>query len=222
LGQVKTRLCPPLLPEQALALHRALVEDTLERHGTDSARNERFLYLSEPLREPSDLSIPEGWGLRLQSGGDLGERLSGCFQDAFAEGAERLVVLGSDSPTLPLELPDRAFAALATTAVVLGPARDGGYYLVGASRFVPEMFRGIAWGGPQVLAQSLSALAHAGLAPQLLPTWYDVDTMADIEALEKEIDRLRREGRPFPRRVAEALSSLPRGLSRAQRGFFFR
>ena len=146
--------------------------------------------------------------MRLQEGDDLGERLSRCFQNAFAEGAERLVVLGSDSPTLPLALPDRAFAALATTAVVLGPAQDGGYYLVGASRLVPEMFRGIAWGGPQVLAQSLSALAHAGLTPELLPTWYDVDTMADVEALEREIDGLRREARPFPRRVADALSSL--------------
>lgn len=202
LGKVKTRLCPPLSPEQALALHRALVEDTLERlRGSGLADTERFVYFSEPLGDSDDLAIPADWRTRLQRGADLGERLTHCFQDAFAEGVERLVVVGADSPTLPLDFVNQAFAALAEAVVVLGPARDGGYYLVGASRFVPEMFRGIDWGGALVLAQTVEALAHFGLGAKLLPAWYDIDTMADVEALKKEIETVR----PLPRRVAAAL-----------------
>jgi hypothetical protein len=209
LGEVKTRLCPPLRPRQALALHKALVEDTLERLSSPGPpAAERHLYLSEPLRPAEELAIPEGWQIRLQKGGDLGERLTDCFQQAFGEGVERLVVVGSDSPTLPLERLGQAFEALAEAAVVLGPARDGGYYLVGASRFLPELFQNIAWGGPQVLAQSLEVLSRIGVSPRLLTSWYDVDTMDDVLSLEEEIRRLRSRGaEPFPRRVAAALRS---------------
>ena len=139
LGKVKTRLSPPLTAEQALALHRALVEDTLdhlnriERPGID-----RLLLLSEPLEDPSALNVPSGWTTTVQATGGLGERLASLFYMGFRSEVTRLVVLGSDSPTVPPEVVHEAFDELEHRKVVLGPAEDGGYYLLGCSEWIPE------------------------------------------------------------------------------------
>jgi len=207
-GRVKTRLTPPLTPAQALVLHQALVEDTLERLGRwTRAGLERWLYLSEA---PSglQLDVSPAWRSTVQTGDDLGERMKRAFRQAYEDGLDRVVILGSDSPTLPLDYVGQAFDALGTNDVVLGPADDGGYYLVGTSVLVPEMFRGISWGSSRVLDQTTDALSRAGRSFRLLPFWYDVDTAEDLLHLEKELERLRSVGLPeFPRRTAAAVSS---------------
>ena len=189
LGAVKTRLVPPLSNEQALSLHRALVEDTLERL-TPVGGNalERWLYLSGPLASQDALEIPSAWTLALQNGDDLGSRMESAFRDALEEEESgKMVLLGSDSPTLPLEYVGQAFKELVDREVVLGPAEDGGYYLVGCSTFVPELFRDIDWGTDRVLAQSKDALANANREFTLLPTWYDVDSEKDLARLRTEL-----------------------------------
>ena len=134
--------------------------------------------------------------------------MEGAFRQAYEDGRERIVIVGSDSPTLPLEHLDQAYEALAAHDVVLGPAEDGGYYLVGSSRFAPELLRGITWGSSRVLEQSTEALSRAGRSFHLLPPWYDVDTAGDLLRLEKELAELQAgPGSGFPRRTAAALAS---------------
>lgn len=207
LGRVKTRLTPPLTPAEALVFHRALVEDTLERleRWTRSGL-ERWLYLSEALS--MQLDVAPAWRSRVQTGDDLGERMEDAFRRANEDGRDRVVILGSDSPTLPLDYLDQAFDLLGTNDVVLGPADDGGYYLVGTSVLVPEMLRGIAWGSSRVLEQTTRALSRAGRSFHLLPSWYDVDTAQDLLRLEQELERLRSVGpAELPRRTAAVVSS---------------
>ena len=208
LGRVKTRLTPPLTQQQALDLHRALVEDTLERIARFRRPGlEHWLYLSEPS-SPEQLDVAPAWSSAIQAGDDLGARMEGAFRQAYEDGRDRIVIVGSDSPTLPLDYLEQAYEALATQDVVLGPAEDGGYYLVGSSRFIPELLRGITWGSSRVLEQSTAALSRAGRSFHLLPSWYDVDTAEDLSRLQKELVQLQAVPRAgFPRRTAAALAS---------------
>lgn len=210
LGRVKTRLCPPLNPEQALRLHRALVEDTLERLGNlPRAGLERWLYLSEALQSPDDLQVPPNWEQRLQEGDDLGARLKHAFGQAFDENVERVVVIGSDSPTVPIQCIDEAFDKLSRHDVVLGPALDGGYYLLGSSRLVPELFEHISWGSPTVLQETIEALQRSGASCSMLIEWYDIDTAEDLARLREEVTFIsRNHPAQVPNRVVEALSDL--------------
>jgi rSAM/selenodomain-associated transferase 1 len=183
-----------------------LVEDTLQRLARVHRSNiEHWVYLSEPLVDPKGLEIPTTWTLALQSGSDLGGRLESAFREAFQAGRERMVVLGSDSPTLPLDYVGRAFDELAKQDAVLGPAEDGGYYLVGCSTFVP----GITWGSDRVFAQSTEALSRAGRRYELLPVWYDIDSEKDLVRLRKELHELETSNpAEFPRRTARVLAGV--------------
>jgi hypothetical protein len=207
LGRVKTRLCPPLTADEAVRFHRALVEDTLEHLGGLRRPDlTRVVLLSRPLLQATDLDLPRGWSVGIQAPGDLGARLSVFFEGAFRLQARRVVVVGSDSPTLPLEIVEDAFEELARTDVTLGPAADGGYYLVGARLFLPELFRGISWGTELVLRQTREVLDRLGHRYRLLPPWYDVDLPKDLERLREEIGFLKRSHPELvPKRTAAAL-----------------
>jgi uncharacterized protein len=207
LGRVKTRLSPPLTADEALHLHRALVEDTLaqldrvQRPGLS-----RVLLLSRPLIHPTDLDIPRGWTVGIQSGGDLGERLASVFHNSFRRGARKVLILGSDSPTLPLEVIHDALDGLDRVDIVVGPSTDGGYYLIGAKIFLPELFRGIPWGSGEVFTQTRKTLEVLGIRYELLVPWYDVDRAPDIEKIRQEIRYLERSHPELvPRRVLAAL-----------------
>jgi rSAM/selenodomain-associated transferase 1 len=207
LGKVKTRLCPPLSVEQALELHRALVEDTLERLLRVSRPNlEYWIYLSEAVTDPTDLTITSDWTQRIQQGLNLGERLSEAFRTAFDEGIERILVLGSDSPTVPLDCIHEAFEELGRYDAVIGPSLDGGYYLLGCSQFIPEIFQGVSWGKVTVLRETTDALQRAQKRFNYLIDWYDIDTDEDLLRLREEIafnSRIDPDG--IPKRVKAAL-----------------
>ena len=117
----------------------------------------------------------------------MGERLEQFFDHAFATGATRVVVIGSDSPTLPLEFVERAFALLQDHDCVLGPATDGGYYLVGQSGRSQPIFANVEWGTSRVFDQTVARIAACKARLSLLPQWYDVDTAADFELLDKDL-----------------------------------
>lgn len=206
LGRVKTRLSPPLSELQTLELHRALVEDTLERLARFQRPHlEYWLYVSEPPPAGA-LDVPAPWRQALQVGDDLGARMESTLRDGFERGCDRVVILGSDSPTVPLDSLHEAYRSLMTHDAVLGPAEDGGCYLIGFSRMPPGLFRDVTWGSALVLDQLTQALTERELSLHLLPSWYDVDTAEDLGRLRSDLDRLRATGRDLPHRTAQALS----------------
>jgi len=210
LGRVKTRLCPPFTADEAVRFHRALVEDTLDHLGKLNRPDlSRVLLLSRPLLQATDLDVPRGWTVGIQPPGDLGAKLSGFFYGAFRREVLRVVVVGCDSPTLPLEVVDDAFEDLARVDVTLGPAADGGYYLIGARLFLPDLFRAISWGTEDVLRQTRDVLDRLGHRYHLLVPWYDVDRPGDLEKLREEIRYLERAHPELvPRRAAAAIPDL--------------
>lgn len=190
-GKVKTRLTPPLTPEQAAAVHEASLHDVVARARTTAA-NLHIRYAEAPGAE-------EFFGLAFddleatpQGDGDLGARLARTFAEAFANEADRVIVIGSDSPTLPPSELGTALGALDRADVVLGPATDGGYYLVGLhARAWPAgqvLFDGIPWSTADVLSETLERSAAAGLDVDLLATWYDIDRIEDLHIAAAHAD----------------------------------
>ena len=182
-GRVKTRLIGDLTPAQAAALHTAFLEDLLDRL-REGLREDIELRLAWAL-DPEE-AVPSGPlpGVR-QEGRDLGERLYRALSGAAAE-AGAVMALGSDHPTLPLERVHQAFERVESGAdVVLGPAEDGGYYLIAlrAGAVAPRLFAEIAWSTDRVLAATLERCRELGLAVELLPEASDVDTPEDLRRL---------------------------------------
>jgi rSAM/selenodomain-associated transferase 1 len=191
-GAVKTRLAAEASPEWAAEVAAAFLHDVLDRLAAVEAR--RVLAFAPPDALPYFAEAArERFALTPQSDGDLGRRMASFFQEQFAAGADRVVLVGTDSPTLPAALIYEAFYQLGRAEVVLGPAADGGYYLIGCSRIVPPIFEGIAWGGPDVLRDTIARLPAACHLALLLP-WYDVDTLADWFALRGHLAAMRRAG----------------------------
>src|SRR5262249_5819617 len=189
-GAVKTRLAAETSPEWAAAVAAAFLHDVLGRLAAVEAR--RVLAFAPPDALPYFAEAARGrFSLTPQGDGDLGRRMAAFFQEQFAAGADRVVLVGTDSPTLPAARVEEAFADLRHADVVLGPATDGGYYLIGCARPVPALFEGVAWGGPRVLLESVGRLP-AACRLALLPPWYDVDTLADWFALRGHLAALRR------------------------------
>ncbi|MCY4028055.1 MAG: DUF2064 domain-containing protein, partial [Acidobacteria bacterium] len=126
-----------------------------------------------------------------QRGADLGERERGVFRDLFAAGYARVAMVGSDLPTLPAAHVVRALDLAAARGVVLGRARDGGYYLIalaaGEDGAIPDLFRGIRWSTPAAFDDTVAAAERAGLAVSLVPPWYDVDDEDGLAALRSEL-----------------------------------
>lgn len=181
LGQVKTRLSPLLGAQGCLELHISLLLDTLDRLGL--LRHPIYLYLADCRAEDTG-SLVASLSVRRQTGADLGERLSNAFLEVSRD-ADRVIFLGTDSPTLPLDYIEKAITQLVDFPVVIGPARDGGYYLLGLAQPKPELFEQIDWGTPEVLSQTVSKLQ--GNEYFLLPEWYDIDTAEDLRRLQHDL-----------------------------------
>lgn len=188
-GAVKTRLVPPLTPEGARELYLAFLQDLTARLRGTRLRPTVFLSGGPPV----DLGslIPSGWPVLEQRGETLGDRLADAFATLLEAPGTRAVVIGSDSPDLPLGHVKRAFRLLKHRDVVLGPATDGGYYLVGLRVGAPALFRDIPWGTPAVFERTVDAVRAAGLSLALSPPWYDVDDAASL-ALLRALCRARR------------------------------
>ncbi|MDX2253028.1 MAG: TIGR04282 family arsenosugar biosynthesis glycosyltransferase [Nitrospira sp.] len=188
-GQVKTRLCPPLTPDEAATLHGSFVLDTLER--TKAAVSKFKLPIDRYLAcAPSSAHVffkimEERQGVRVidQVGDDLGARMNQVFETLFAQKYTQVVIVGTDVPSLPLEQYKQAFTLLGSHDLVLGPALDGGYYLIGLNRPTPELFTGIPWSTEQVLNLTQEKARALGLRTSLLAPWRDIDTISDLNAL---------------------------------------
>ena len=186
-GQVKTRLAAAIGAEAAARLHAVFVRTLLARFRATADR--RVLAFSPSERRAEfEAILPAAWRLEPQAAGDLGRRMQHYFETALTAGAERVVLIGSDSPTLPAEYIEAAFDQLQSRPVVLGPAHDGGYYLVGAALKLPPIFDAIAWSQPTVFEATIARLQAAGREYGLLPAWHDVDTHDDLVRLKAELN----------------------------------
>jgi len=143
-------------------------------------------YLPEAAKDYFRLLAPD-MELILQRGTSLGERLDHLLSDALGEGSRRAVVIGSDSPTLPSAYIAEAFERLNEVDVILGPTEDGGYYLIGVKRPQPQLLRQVQMSTPHVLSNTLALAEAAGLTVAQLPTWFDVDKLADLLRLDHQI-----------------------------------
>ena len=199
-GRVKTRLAAAIGDQAASSLYRRFVLTLLHRFAGVGQRRV-LAYAPAERRTEFESLVADDWILASQGGGDLGERMQHYFAEAFRSGADRVVLIGSDSPNLPVEYVHDAFQQLDRYPVVLGPADDGGYYLVGAAGGVPPIFAGILWSSSQVWTQTVDLLRDADCPYGVLPAWYDVDDlaglrrihrdMADQEPLDEPLRRLR-------------------------------
>jgi len=181
-GTVKTRLVPPLSPEQACDLYGAFLQDLFRRVSRLKNTRVTVFYAGESAETLAPF-VPRGWTLEPQRGADLGERLALAF-DRLLGAAARAVIIGSDSPDLPIQYIRRAFQRLKHKDVALGPATDGGYYLVGLRSAAPGLFEGVEWGGEAVFARTLDRVRELALSLSVLPLWYDVDDESSLRTLE--------------------------------------
>ena len=188
-GQVKTRLCPPLTPDEAATLHGSFVLDTLERTKTAVGRLklplDRYLACAPSSALAFFKIMEERQGVCLidQVGKDLGARMHQAFDTMFARGYKRVLIVGTDVPTLPLIHYKQALTLLDRHDAVLGPALDGGYYLIGLTKPAAGLFDNIPWSTEQVLKLTRDKADGLRLSTALLPEWRDVDTIDDLAAL---------------------------------------
>ena len=195
-GAVKTRLQSHLSASEAARLYEALLLDCATAlHGTTAAAKVVAFAPVNAEEALRTLLAPIGtFEYVPQIEADLGQRMEGLMQWAFARGAERVVLVGSDSPSLPAAYIDEGLALLHEKEVVLGPSTDGGYYLVGRRKGESRIFQDVAWSTGKVLEQTLTRLGTQTLG--LLPPWYDVDTPADAGFLKVHLEALARVGNP--------------------------
>lgn len=182
----KTRLAAGGLgPQRAAAVQRRLLDHTLtvlDQAGTLLGASARLALTGAGPRAGARLLTGAArTQLVLQGAGGLGLRLQRQFSQGFRQGFEQVLVLGSDLPQLASSDVQQALRALQHKPLVLGPALDGGYWLVGLRQPAPTLFAGIDWGGPQVLAQTLAAAGRLGLAPALLADQGDLDRVQDLQ-----------------------------------------
>src|ERR1700722_15158231 len=178
-GKVKTRLAPPLTLDQAAELNACFLRDTAANIGAVAASSPAAGVISyTPVGDEVFFNnlLPDDFVLIPQRGGDFGERLLATAQDLLSCGYGSVCLIDSDSPTVPAAAFEQAIAELAKPGdrIILGPAHDGGYYLIGLKRALPELFANIAWSTSTVFAETIVAAKAANLEAVILPLWYDV------------------------------------------------
>ena len=178
-GEVKTRLSPAVPPELSALLYLAMLTDAFEVAMGAGAERVDVFWASVGNQAP-DLAVPQGVAVRHQQGADLGERLAAAFAELLPDPADRAVVIGADCPDLHPAVIRQAFAALDDHDLVLGPARDGGYYLIGLRRPAPALFDRVSWGTDRVFAQTLEWAERGGLRVATLGVLADIDTSEDL------------------------------------------
>jgi uncharacterized protein len=180
LGKVKTRLAQTIGNEQALDIYLQLLANT-QTISSKVAAN-RAVYYTDFIAT-NDLWPENQFRKYVQTGHDLGERMKNAFATAFAEGFQKVVIIGSDCPQLTTVHIQQAFSQLTKYEVVIGPAVDGGYYLLGMSKLIPELFANKVWSSAEVLAQTIADIERLKLSYSCLETLRDIDTAEDLTIL---------------------------------------
>lgn len=214
-GRVKTRLTALLTPDEAADFYAAMLRDALDAYADLGCAVRLYLAPDAsgdaPDADSAVPALPEGWvpdgvSVHVQHGDGLGQRMLHAFVDGFRAGHERLAVIGTDHPTLPLAYVEMAFELLRAEPlrVALGPTADGGYYLLAMNDLYPRLFEGMTYSHARVFEDTLRRAAEVVAEPIVLPTWADVDTPDDLRRLAREVD----EGAALLPRTAAALAAL--------------
>jgi rSAM/selenodomain-associated transferase 1 len=179
-GAVKTRLAAALGDEHAAQLYRALADEEIRRTAPARDEYERLFFFTPAESRAALERWLTGETLLPQQGSDLGARMSNAFEAAFRRGARRVAIIGTDVPWVSRELVREALLALDDHEVVVGPARDGGYYLLALDQPHPALFEGIEWSTPSVLSATAERAAMLGLRLSVLEGLSDIDTLEDV------------------------------------------
>ncbi len=186
-GRVKTRLTPPLSPEAAAQLYAAFLQDVFcAVEGAEGVLPYRKVFACAGSKDEARALTPKGWSLVLQRGDSLGERLEAARADADAD---QVVMLGSDAPTMPPARIHEAFGALSSgpgRRVVLGPSKDGGYYLIGLSQPEPLLFRDMPWSTPKLFRVTRERARAARIEVIVLEEGFDIDDSKDLNRAHRE------------------------------------
>jgi uncharacterized protein len=197
-GQVKTRLLPVLTAQEAAELSRSLLVDQLNQLQELDAIDFYLFFAPDEARLLMTELAPPGFCLLPQQGDDLGARMAAIFAKLFQMGYKNIVLIGGDLPPVPLRYFTEAYGFLEASnqRVVLGPSRDGGYYLVGCNQPAPQIFQGMSWSHNQVLAQTRDKLARLQIDYHLLPLWFDIDAPDDLLYLKSVLDAVLKKRMP--------------------------
>lgn len=187
LGTVKTRLQPEMSPAESLRLYRAMGADLVQKFSVYSGADLYLAYWPEDGLAEIKSWLGHEHRYFLQEGENLGEKMRNAFLKSFRDSYRKTIIIGSDLPTLPATTIDRALQQLDDDDVVLGPSGDGGYYLIGATRDHPALFRDIPWSTPEVLPETKRIAAEVGIRLALLDEQRDVDQYSDVERLWRQI-----------------------------------
>ena len=177
-GQVKTRLAKDIGDERALEIYLQLLQHTLKITRGLSFR--KFVYYADEVSDYDLWSVP-GYTKRKQNGVDLGERMLNSFKELFNQGFTRIIIIGSDCLQLKTETIEEAVAVLESNSAVIGPARDGGYYLLGLTELYPDLFINKPWSTDQVFAKTIDDFNKQGISYAMLEELSDIDDITDLE-----------------------------------------
>ena len=185
-GRVKTRLTALLTEDEAADLYEAFLLDALDSYA--SLNTDVRLYVASEPKASATLSLPNGVRMFEQRGDGLGDRMAAAFVETFLAGYDRVAIVGTDHPTLPTSFIEYALASnTSLRSVTLGPAEDGGYYLLAMNEFHPAIFRGMSFSHSDVFKQTLARISDSGCEAIVLPLWYDVDEPADLRRLHAQL-----------------------------------
>jgi len=189
LGKVKTRLAAQIGDPGALRVYTQLLQLIVEKiRRFDSERFQTTIFVAQSkMVEKFRSQYPGAHQYEKQISGDLGERMQSALRRLIArKGIKRAVLIGADIPDLSVELIEKGAEALKRCDVVFGPTHDGGYYLIGMNRLIPELFKGIDWGTKTVLAESRRCVKQLGLKDRLLEKLSDLDSLQDIHQISPD------------------------------------
>jgi uncharacterized protein len=209
-GLAKTRLIPALGPDTAAAVYRLLAQAAIDASRPEAHEYDRLFCFSPADAESRMKGWLPGEAVWPQPGGDLGQRMASAFAEAFRRGSRRVAIIGTDVPAISRETVSDAFCGLDSADLVLGPAHDGGYYLVALERPHPELFAGIAWSTPRVLAETRDRAEAIGLRTHLLEPMSDVDDVDDLAASWDLLEPILAREPRVRDVVARALAARPR------------
>ena len=215
-GKVKKRLAATLGRRNAATLYRSFVETILAN--TRSRSFDRLLFYT-PAEKKEDFAAWLGKEIPLcsQEGDNLGERLSSAFARVFEKEPRRAVVIGTDSPLIDRKTVLEAFRKLENRDCVVGPSEAGGYYLLGLSHFLKDIFRNIDWGTEKVLGQTVENLRKLNVRYSLLKEHFDVDTGKDLVKLAHSLEKMKRKDSPGLLPLKRVLNEvIGRGSSREE------
>ncbi|MCC3428325.1 MAG: TIGR04282 family arsenosugar biosynthesis glycosyltransferase [Microcoleus sp. PH2017_29_MFU_D_A] len=188
-GKAKTRLIPVLGKTGAANLHRLMAQKAIAR--ALSLQNSRRLSVEIHHTSGSQQQMQDWLGTDIiyqnQIDGDLGAKMTAAFQKSFNSGVDKAAIIGTDCPDLKAEIMAQAFDKLSQHDLVLGPATDGGYYLIGLRRSIPELFSGIKWGTSEVFSSTQAIAQNLDLNIAYLPTLADIDLPEDLLRLDISI-----------------------------------